>query len=151
MPRSKPVTTKDSSAPKKKKQKTPLGEKTFAKSKPASAVSGGGVVRKPHRWRPGTAALREIRRMQKSTELLSRRAPVVRLIRELLQELRQDTHNEDFRLNRAAVEALRTGLEHAVTQNFEYAMLLAIHGKRKTLRPNDMRLARESKNFALGW
>merc|ERR1711935_457351 len=47
-----------------------------------SAPSTGGV-KKPHRYRPGTVALREIRRYQKSTELLIRKLPFQRLVRKL--------------------------------------------------------------------
>jgi hypothetical protein len=46
-----------------------------------SAPTAGGV-KKPHRYRPGTVALREIRRYQKSTELLIRKLPFQRLVRE---------------------------------------------------------------------
>jgi histone H3 len=42
-------------------------------------------VKKPHRFRPGTVALREIRKYQKSTELLIRKAPFQRLVREVAQ------------------------------------------------------------------
>ena len=51
-----------------------------------SAPSTGGV-KKPHRYRPGTVALREIRRYQKSTELLIRKLPFQRLVREIAQGL----------------------------------------------------------------
>merc|ERR1712240_393540 len=50
-----------------------------------SAPSTGGV-KKPHRYRPGTVALREIRRYQKSTELLIRKLPFQRLVREIAQD-----------------------------------------------------------------
>ncbi len=49
-----------------------------------SAMQAGGV-KKPHRFRPGTVALREIRRFQKSTELLIRKLPFQRLVREIAQ------------------------------------------------------------------
>src|ERR1700719_2463771 len=49
-----------------------------------------GGVKKPHRFRPGTVALREIRRYQKSTELLIRKLPFQRLVRELAQEFKTD-------------------------------------------------------------
>ena len=42
-------------------------------------------MKKPHRYRPGTVALREIRRYQKSTELLIRKLPFQRLVREIAQ------------------------------------------------------------------
>ncbi|OWK13171.1 hypothetical protein Celaphus_00014536 [Cervus elaphus hippelaphus] len=47
-----------------------LATKAARKSAPAT-----GGVKKPHRYRPGTVALREIRRYQKSTELLIRKLP----------------------------------------------------------------------------
>ena len=50
------------------------------------SASGGGGPKKPHRFRPGTVALREIRRYQKSTELLIRRAPFQRLVREIAEQ-----------------------------------------------------------------
>jgi histone H3 len=53
----------------------------------ASAPSTGGV-KKPHRYRPGTMALPEIRRYQKSTELLIRKLPFQRLVREIVQDFK---------------------------------------------------------------
>jgi histone H3 len=50
------------------------------------ATTGG--VKKPHRFRPGTVALREIRRYQKSTELLIRKLPFQRLVREIAQDFK---------------------------------------------------------------
>ena len=47
-------------------------------------------VRKPVRYRPGTVALREIRRYQKSTDLLIKKLPFQRLVRELAQDLTTD-------------------------------------------------------------
>ena len=50
-----------------------------------------GGVKKPHRFRPGTVALREIRRYQKSTELLIRKLPFQRLVREIAQDFKVRT------------------------------------------------------------
>ena len=50
-----------------------------------------GGVKKPHRFRPGTVALREIRRYQKTTELLIRKLPFQRLVREIAQEYKVHT------------------------------------------------------------
>ena len=55
-----------------------LATKAARKSQPSS-----GGIKKPHRWRPGTAALREIRRYQKNTELLIRKCPFQRLVKEV--------------------------------------------------------------------
>lgn len=52
-----------------------------------SAPTTGGV-KKPHRYRPGTVALREIRKYQKSTELLIRKLPFQRLVREIAQDFK---------------------------------------------------------------
>ena len=61
---------------------------TKAAKKHASATSSG--LKKPHRFRPGTVALREIRKYQKSTELLVRKLPFQRLVREIAQEYKTD-------------------------------------------------------------
>ncbi|KAJ1482325.1 histone H3 [Baffinella frigidus] len=58
----------------------------LAKAARKTAPATGGVL-KPHRYRPGSVALRDIRRYQKSTELLIRKLPFQRLVRELLERL----------------------------------------------------------------
>jgi histone H3 len=57
-------------------------------SAPQAPATGG--VKKPRRYRPGTVALREIRKYQKSTKLLIRQAPFQRLVREIAQDLKSD-------------------------------------------------------------
>jgi len=56
-----------------------------------SAASTGGLARR-HRYRPGTVALREIRRYQKSTELLIRKLPFQRLVKEVAQDYKVYTY-----------------------------------------------------------
>ncbi len=63
-------------------------------------------VRKPHRYRPGTVALREIRKYQKSTELLVRKLPFQRLVREIACDLK-----DDVRFNSLALLALQEAAE----------------------------------------
>ncbi|CAN6567863.1 unnamed protein product [Malus baccata var. baccata] len=60
-----------------------LATKAARKSAPTT-----GGVKKPHRYRPGTVALREIRKYQKSTELLIRKLPFQRLVREIAQDFK---------------------------------------------------------------
>ncbi|KAL3892472.1 hypothetical protein ACJMK2_004675 [Sinanodonta woodiana] len=96
-----------------------LATKAARKSAPAT-----GGVKKPHRYRPGTVALREIRRYQKSTELLIRKLPFQRLVREIAQDFKTDLR-----------EAYLVGL-------FEDTNLCAIHAKRVTIMPKDIQLAR---------
>jgi hypothetical protein len=50
-------------------------------------LGGGGGVKKPHRYHPGTVALREIRRFQKTTELLISKAPFQRVVRDIAQKM----------------------------------------------------------------
>ncbi|CAE6463548.1 unnamed protein product [Rhizoctonia solani] len=66
-----------------------------------SAPQTTGGLKKPHPFRPGTVALREIRRCQKSTELLIRKLPFQRLVREIAQDFKTD-----LRFQSSAVLAL---------------------------------------------
>jgi histone H3 len=109
-----------------------LGNKAARKSAP---VSGG--VKKPHRYRPGTVALREIRKFQKSTELLIRKLPFQRLVREIATE-----YKSDLRFQSQAVLALQEASEAYLVGLFEDTNLCAIHAKRVTIMPKDIQLAR---------
>jgi histone H3 len=109
-----------------------LATKTARKSAP---VTGG--VKKPHRYRPGTRALQQIRRYQKSTNLLIRRLPFQRLVREIAQDFKTD-----IRFQSAAILALQECSEAYLVGLFEDTNLCAIHAKRVTIMPKDMNLAR---------
>ena len=100
-------------------------------------VSTSGGVKKPHRYRPGTVALREIRRYQKSTELLIRKLPFQRLVREVAQD-----YKTDLRFQGSAVLALQESAEAYLVGLFEDTNLAAIHAKRVTIMPKDIQLAR---------
>lgn len=115
-----------------------------------SSFSRSGGVKKPHRYRPGTVALREIRRYQKSTELLIRKLPFQRLVREIAQDFKTD-----LRFQSSAIGALQEAVEAYLVSLFEGIFLwevlfanstdtnlCAIHGKRVTIMPKDMQLAR---------
>eukprot|EP00976_Prorocentrum_cordatum_P074797 1181653-Prorocentrum_minimum.AAC.3 len=67
-------------------------------------------VKTPHRFRPGTVALREIRKFQKSTDLLIRKMPFMRLLKEILQNF---THGVVQRFQRSAVEAVQVSGQNA--------------------------------------
>ena len=68
--------------------KAPRKQLAAKARKTAAATTATGGVKKPHRFRPGTVALREIRRYQKSTELLIRKLPFQRLVREIAQDFK---------------------------------------------------------------
>ena len=93
--------------------------------------------KKPRRYRPGTVALREIHRYQKMTELLIRRLPFQRLVREIAQDFKG-------RLNFASgtILALQEVAEAYLVGLIEDTNLCAIHAKHITIMPKDIQLAR---------
>lgn len=113
---------------------------------PRKSISGFGPTtkggdddtkRKPHRYRPGTVALREIRKYQKSTDLLIRKLPFQRLVREVAQD-----YKSDLRFQSGAIGALQEASEAYLVGLFEDTNLCAIHAKRVTIMPKDIQLAR---------
>ena len=94
-------------------------------------------VKKPHRYKPGTVALREIRKYQKSTELLIRKLPFQRVVREIAQN-----YKSDLRFQSQAILALQEASEAYLVGLFEDTNLCAIHAKRVTIMPKDMQLAK---------
>ena len=118
-----------------------LGTKAPAKN--LAPVAGSDImanlqrIAKKFRYRPGTLALRQIRKYQKSTELLLRKSPFSRLVREIAQHFRSD-----LKFQASAILALQEASEAYLVGLFEDTNLLAIHGKRVTIFPKDMQLAR---------
>lgn len=106
-------------------------------------VSGGGI-KKPRRFRPGTVALREIRKYQKSGDLLMRKLPFQRLVREIAQDFKTD-----LRFQASAILALQEAAEAYLVGLFEDTNLCAIHTKRVTIMPKDMQLARRLRGETL--
>jgi histone H3 len=98
-----------------------------------------GGIRKPHRYRPGTVALREIRRYQRSTELLISKLPFQRVVRETVQDLESHLN---LRMQASAMLALQESAESYLVGLFEDTNLAATHAKRVTIMLKDMKLAR---------
>nr|7BXT_A Chain A, Histone H3,Histone H3-like centromeric protein A [Gallus gallus]7BXT_E Chain E, Histone H3,Histone H3-like centromeric protein A [Gallus gallus]7Y7I_A Chain A, Histone H3.1,Histone H3-like centromeric protein A [Gallus gallus]7Y7I_E Chain E, Histone H3.1,Histone H3-like centromeric protein A [Gallus gallus] len=116
-----------------------LATKAARKSAPAT-----GGVKKPHRYRPGTVALREIRRYQKSTELLIRRQPFARVVREICLLF---TRGVDYRWQAMALLALQEAAEAFLVHLLEDAYLCSLHARRVTLYPKDLQLARRLRGL----
>jgi histone H3 len=95
-----------------------------------------GGVKKSHRWRPGTVALREIRKYQKNTDLLMRKAPFQRLVREIACGLKSD-----LRMQSTALLALQDAAEAYMVGLFHNTNECAIHAKHVPIMPKDMQLA----------
>ena len=114
-----------------------LSTKAVRSNPRAKTAPTTGGVKRPHRYRPGTVALREIRKYQKSTELLIRKLPFQRLVREIAQDFKTD-----LRFQSEAVLALQEASEAYLVGLLEDSNLCAVHAKRVTIMPKDIQLAR---------
>ena len=115
------------------------------KKKKKGKMQGGGKMspasqqgtKKPHRYWPGAVALREIPHYQKSTELLIRKLPFQRLVREIAQDLGK----KNVRFQSGAIIVLQEALEAYLVGLLEDANLCAIHAKRVIIMTKDIQLA----------
>ena len=115
-------------------------QKAIQAGKQAQPKFSTGGVKKPMQYKPGTVALREICRYQKITELLLRKLPFSRLVREVAQDF-----NTDLRFQRNAIGALQETAEIFLISLLEDTNL-CIHARRVTIFPKDMQLARKLHN-----
>ena len=119
-----------------------FGKDKFGKAKVVTSAHAGGVKPpggvkpRPHRYRPGTIALLEIKKYQRSTSTLARKRPFSRLVRESGQLIISTA-----RFERHGVDALQRITEAYITRLFEDALLCAFHAKRVTLKAKDLMLA----------
>ena len=131
----------------KTKNKTKVKQKTTVKSTvvvPQQRLNNNKTKTKmtnpsTRRYQPGMKALREIRKFQKSTDLLIPALPFSRLLREIVQTV---TDGQQFRFQSTAIKALQEASEAYIVGLFEDACLCAMHAKRVTIMPKDMDLAR---------
>ena len=123
------------------KERTELGHRVLdwtaeQKRKIHEARMQGRLV-KPHRYRAGTVALKDICHYQGSTALLIRKLPFQRVVREIAQDFKTD-----LRFQSAAVLCLQEAAEAYLVRLFDDANLCAIHARRVTIMPKDLFLAR---------
>ena len=104
------------------------------------------LPQRKHRYRPGTVALREIRRYQKSTDLLIRRLPFQRLVRQVAQDVDRQEEEQSLRFQSSAIGALQEATEAYMVSLFEDTNLCNIHAKRVTIMPKDIQLARRLRH-----
>ena len=119
-------------AVKSKGAKRALGSKKAKK-----AASGTSGTKRAFRWRPGTVALREVRKLQKSTDLLIAKAPFSRLVREIAE-----SHKSGLRFQASAVAAIQEATEAFVVSLLSDSGLVALHAGRVTAMPRDLQLVR---------
>jgi histone H3 len=130
MARTKTTARKSQSGIKKPRKDT--GAKSNRKAAPAL-----GGVKKPHRFRPGTVAIREIRKYQRSTDLLIRKLPFQRIVKDIAHE-----SSSELRFQASALSALQEAVEAYLVGLFEDTNLCAIHARRVTIMVRDVKLAR---------
>ena len=110
------------------------------------SVPPKGGIRKPRRFRPGTVALREIRKYQKSTDLLIRKIPFQRLVREVCRGFTK-TLGYDLRFQSTALLALQEGAESYLVNMFSQCNDICLHSKRVTLQVKDIQLWKRLHNI----
>ena len=111
---------------------------TFAKKQPRSQADNPPAQHQPHRYRPGMVTLRNLRKYQKSMELLIHKLPFQHLVHEILQGF-----GVGFRVTPAMVMALQETAEAYLVQLLKDLNLHAIHAKRITIQPKDTQLVRQ--------
>lgn len=129
----------------KQTAKKSTGGKAPRRSLSTKAARGTGdhdVVKKPYKYRPGTVALREIRKYQKSHDLLIRKLPFTRLVRQIAQDFKTD-----LRFRSTAMESLQEAGESFLTGIFEDSNLVAIHAKRVTIQVKDIQLCKRIRRI----
>lgn len=118
-------------------KETARAKRTITSKKSKKAPSGASGVKRSHRrWRPGTCAIREIRKFQKSTSLLIQCAPFQRLVREV-----SSAQKEGLRFQSSAIMALQEATEAYIVSLMADTNLACIHAKRVTIQPKDIQLA----------
>ncbi|KAF8812530.1 histone-fold-containing protein [Phlegmacium glaucopus] len=145
-----PPPDSDPPTPAPKKAKAATARKSTGGHAPAARrnsgrQSQGEAAPKKRRFRPGTVALREIRKYQKSTDLLIQKLPFSRVVREITAEMTTDTNfkdSADLRWQSSALLALQEATEAYLVHLFEDANLCAFHAKRVTIMTRDIQLAR---------
>lgn len=127
---------------KDKSTKKPSKPKKTPSKTPSKTVAAGGI-RKKHRFRPGTKALQEIRKLQSGKDKIKRAIPkasIARLIREILGE------RGDYRITANALDAFRESSEYAMVQLFQDTQRITCCSNRVMPTVNDMRCANQIRN-----
>ncbi|KAK7497016.1 hypothetical protein BaRGS_00011752 [Batillaria attramentaria] len=136
-----------------RKQTTPRKSPGQTSGSPRQGPSGSGRAgrgrrqsrgptspTRKRRFRPGVRALQEIRQYQKTTNLLIRKLPFSRVVREVAIDL--FPLRAELRWQATAILALQEAAEAFLVRMFEDSNLCAIHAKRVTIMPKDIWLAR---------
>ena len=114
------------------------GVSSGLKSKNETDLSTGTKKKKRYRFKPGTVIRRQIRKLQRTTNLLVPAAPFVRVVREIADTFALN----GIRFESKALEGLHIAAEDFLTEQFKDAeknMHMVTNGKRQTLNPSVLR------------
>ncbi|KAF9763588.1 histone H3-like protein [Nosema granulosis] len=111
-----------------------LGSKAVKKT-----VGSSAKTTHTRRFKPGTVALKEIRKYQKSTDLLIRKRPFQRIVRNIMKT------KADMRFQGSAMLALQEAVESFLTILMEDSYRCVLHARRVTLQPKDICLVYKLK------
>ncbi|KAL0949455.1 hypothetical protein HGRIS_009510 [Hohenbuehelia grisea] len=145
--RTKPATARKSTGgrPPARARRSESPERPVASTGARGRKAQAQATPRKKRFRPGTVALREIRKYQRSTDLLLRKLPFARLVREIAMDMTTDMNDygeSGLRWQTSAIMALQEATEAYLVHLFEDANLCAIHAKRVTIMQRDIQLAR---------
>ncbi|EPS26169.1 histone H3-like centromeric protein hH3v [Penicillium oxalicum] len=136
------ATAGPSSAARKSTSSTAAGKRPAAKTTSNVQPGDPTPTGKRRRYKPGTVALKEIRRYQRSYDLLIAKLPFARLVREVALDLLPADVGAELRWQSHAIQALQEAAEAFMVHLFEDTNLCAIHAKRVTIMQKDIQLAR---------
>lgn len=111
------------------------------KGKKSGQVAKQQKERKPFKFKPGTVAVRQIKHFQNTTDMLIRRLPFQRIVREIALQ-QQSKYGEAYRFSASSVLAMQEATEAYIVHLFQQTNLCAIHAHRVTIMPKDISLAR---------
>ena len=120
------------------------GKSPKVKAKKTKSSKKGGGKGGKRRYKPGTVALREIRKIQKSGALLIKKAPFQRAVRSAFASMKTGA-----RFKPSALAAVQEAAEAYATSTLEGAVMLQLHRKRKTLIKKDIEYVRRIKGELL--
>lgn len=122
-----------------KKKKSRDTDKSKGKKKKRKSATLAVEGKKKRRFRPGTVALREIKKYQKSVDNLIQRAPFKRVVKEVAMKF--STSGGDLRFQSGAIDQLQEAAEAYLSTLLEEANWIAIRAKRVTIQEDDLELA----------
>ena len=102
------------------------------------------LIKKKIRYRPGEKALKEIRKFQRSTDLLIHKLPFTRLVKEITFSFHHSLQWQSI-----ALEAIQHAAEDFIIGLMGDANLSAVHAKRVTIMPKDLQLARRIRGHSM--